>query len=366
MRVVYVSTLGHGGPVSHLLDLAPHVAAAGADVHVVVASEDVAAAFRRAGLATTTVPVRSKWDLRGALGLWRAVGGASVVHTQDRRAGLFARPLARLRGARVVHTYHGLPEDIAVRVGRSGPPPEPGPSALRRLWLFAGYFPIEAALARLGAVVTPSRAMADFLAGTGLPATRIHVLPSGIEVRRKEPEPVHDPAVVATSANLEHWKGIDVLVEAAAGLEARVDVYGDGAERGRLEALARSRRADVTFHGRVRDVRDRLTSADLFVLPSRAENLPVSILEAMAAALPVVATRVGGVPELVEDRVTGRVVAPDDPAALRAAIAEVLADEAARVAMGRAGAARVAERFDAAAAGARLVTLYGDLCGSSR
>lgn len=366
LRVVYVSTLEHGGPVSYVLDLAPRVATAGADVRVVAASEQAAARFRRAGLTASAVPVRSKWDLRGALDLWPALAGAQVVHTQDRRAGLFARPVGRLRGARVVHTYHGLPEDIAVRVGRAGPPPGPPPSRLRRLWLFGGYLRIESALALLGAVVAPSVAMAEFLAAAGLPRRRVHVLASGIDVRRSVPPPAHEPPVVATVANLERWKGIDLLVEAVAGLGVRLEVYGDGTQRGALEAQATTVGADVRFHGRVDDARDRLLAADLFVLPSRAENLPVSVLEAMAAALPVVATRVGGVPELVQDGVTGRVVAPDDAGALCAAIREVLGDEPGRVAMGRAGAARAAECFDAAAAGARMLELYGELCASSR
>lgn len=366
LRVVYVSTLEHGGPVSHLLDLAPKVAAAGAQVRAVVANEAVAESFRRAGVATTVVLVRSKWDVGGALALWGALGDADVVHTQDRRAGLFARPVARLRGAQVVHTYHGLPEDIAVRVGRTGPPPGPAPSAVRRLWLFAGYLRIESLLARLGSVVVPSHAMAGFLDGAGLPAERIRVLPSGIDVRRSEPAPSSSPPVVVTVANLERWKGVDLLVDAVATLPVRLEVYGDGTERAALEAQARRVGADARFLGRVADVRDRLAAADVFVLPSRAENLPISVLEAMAAALPVVATRVGGVPELVEDGVTGRVVAPDDAAALAGAIAEVLGDENARVAMGRAGAQRVRERFDAAAAGARMLARYEELCESSR
>ena len=363
---MYVSTLDHGGPVSHLLDLAPHVARAGAEVRVVAASEAVAASFRATGVAATAVRVRSKWDVRGAGDLWPALAGADVVHTQDRRAGLFARPLGRLRGARVVHTYHGLPEDIAVRVGRSTAPPGPSPSLLRRLWLFGGYLRVEALLARLGAVVVPSRAMADFLAGAGIPPARISVLPSGIDVRRRRPRPVSSPPVVATVANLEHWKGVDLLVEAVAGLAVRLEVYGDGTERAALEALAGRVGADVRFLGRVGDVRERLLGADLFVLASRAENLPISVLEAMAAALPVVATRVGGVPELVEHGVTGRVVEPDDPGVLAAAIADVLGDEEARLAMGAAGAARAAEHFDAVAAGERMLARYVELCASSR
>lgn len=363
---MYVSTLDPGGPVSHLLDLAPQVVAAGADVHVVAATEPVADAFRRAGVAATAIPLASKWDVWGARRLWPALAGADIVHTQDRRAGLFARPLGRLRGARVVHTYHGLPDDIAVQVGRQPAQVGPGPSRLRRLWLFAGYLRIEAALAHLGTVVSPSLALADFLAEAGLPRRRISVLPSGIDVRRTAPGPARTPPVVVTAAVLEPRKAIDVLIRAVAPLDVRLDIFGDGSERSRLEDLARRLGANVCFHGRTDDVRDRLAEADLFVLPSRGENLPISILEAMAAALPVVATRVGGVPELVEDGVTGRLVEPDDPFALGVAIEEILADDAARVAMGRAGAARAAEHFDAAAAGVRTLALYRRLCASSR
>lgn len=363
--MVYVSTLDHGGPVSHLRDLAPSVAAAGAEVRVLVASETVAVALRQAGTAATAVRLRSKWDVLGCFHLWRELAGADVVHTQDRRAGLFARPLGRLRGACVVHTYHGLPEDLAVRLGRTRTPLGIAPSRRRRLWL-AAYMRMEAALARLGTVVAPSQVMAEFLVSAGLPQRRVVVLPSGIDVRRTEPGPVHSPPVVAVAGNLEHWKGVDLAVEAVARLGVQLVVYGDGDERPHLEALARRVRADVHFAGRVEGVRDRLREADVFALPSRAENLPIAVLEAMAAALPVVAARVGGVPELVEDGVTGRLVEPDDPSALASALGDVLENEPLRVAMGRAAARRAAERFDAAEAGARMLHLYGIRCASSR
>lgn len=351
MRVVYLLTQDAGGPVAHVRDLAPRVAALGHDVRV------------------ETVGIRSKWDVRGAGELWRVLGRADVVHTQDRRAGWFGRVIGRVRGKKVVHTYHGLPEEIAPRVGRSAPPAGPKPRRARLLWIFGVYLPLERLLARLGPVLVPSQAMADYLAGPGhLPRRRLAVQPSGIDVRRTEPGPRHEPLRLAVVGNLEHWKGVDLLLDACAGLGAPVhlDVYGDGADLSTLEATARRLGVDATFHGQVDGVRDRLLETDVYVHPSRADNLPIAVLEAMAAALPVIATRVGGVPELVEDEVSGIVVRPDDPRALARAIERLAKDEDERVAMGRAAAQRVAERFDAGAAAAAVARIYDELCASSR
>ena len=85
----------------------------------------------------------------------------------------------------------------------------------------------------------------------------------------------------------------------------------------------------------------------------------------MAVALPVVASRVGGIAELIDDGVSGRLVDPDDPAALAAALAPLIGEPNRRAAMGRAGVARVAERFDAADAGTEMVGLYDQLTASS-
>lgn len=356
MRVVYVSTLRGGGPVSHLLDLAPAVAAAGADVAVVCASDDVAAAFAARGIATAVAPLEHKLDVARAARLRGLLRGADVVHTQDRRAGLLARTQAPLAGAAVVHTLHGLPEEIAASVGRGRIVVAPGVTRTRVAWLLHGYLRIEALLARLGAVVTVSHAMADFLVEHGLPRGRVHVIPSGIDVRRREPPPPHDPPRIGTTTNLEYWKGVDVLLDACALLERpyRLEVFGDGSQRGELEAQARRLGVAATFHGRVGDVRDRLEELDVFVLPSRAENLPIAILEAMAAALPVVATRVGGVRELVE----AELVEPDDPHALARALDALLADAERRRELGAANAARAAADFAPDAVARRTIELY--------
>ena len=106
MKVVYVCSLTEGGPLTHLRDLAPAVAAEGVDVQVVCADERSAEAFRAVDIPAVVRPLRHKLDLGGARGLRVELHGADVVHTHDRRSGLLARPLARAVGARSVHTFH--------------------------------------------------------------------------------------------------------------------------------------------------------------------------------------------------------------------------------------------------------------------
>ena len=110
MRVVFASTLESGGPVSHLRYLLPRVAASGADVTLLCQSERVAEDFKPMGIRVRVVPVGGRLDVRGAWRLPGHLARADVVHSHDRRAGLYARTLAAASGARVVHTVHGLPE----------------------------------------------------------------------------------------------------------------------------------------------------------------------------------------------------------------------------------------------------------------
>jgi len=368
MRVVFASTLESGGPVSHLRYLVPRVAASGADVTLLCQSERVAEDFESMGIRVHVVPVGGRFDVRGAWRLRPHLAGADVVHSHDRRAGLYARTLAAASGARVVHTVHGLPEEIANRVGTSMRNNLLGSSRVRLAWLMHGYLGIEALLARLGYVVTPSCAMAHFLVEHGVPRRRVVVIPSGIDSKRSETKPRHEPPVVGTVANLEPWKGVDTLIDACSAVpkRTRVEIWGDGTQRRELERRARALKVDAVFHGYVPDARDAIGRLDVFVLPSRAENLPVSVLEAMSAAVPVVATKVGGVPEILTDAVTGLVVEPDDPHALASAITVLTTDEPRRRAIGAAGARAVVERFGADEAGARLIRLYEALCASSK
>jgi glycosyltransferase involved in cell wall biosynthesis len=370
MRVVYVSTLARGGPVSHLLDLAPAVTAAGAEVRVVCGDEAVVERFRRLGLEARAAPIATKLDLRGAASVWPLVDDADVVHTHDRRAGLFGRLAGRMQGARVVHTLHGVPEELVPKLARTDAPPLSGTSEARKLWVEEVILRAERLLTHLGALVSPSEAMARLLVSYGFPRQRIHVIPYGIEVGSAPPraERPAGPLVVGTAANLEHWKGVDVLVRAASLMRSpvRLEVFGQGALRGELERQARDAGVDARFHGFVPDLRARLAELDVYALPSRGDNLPVSILEAMAAALPVVGTRVGGIPELVADGETGRIVELDDAEGLARALDELAERPEQRLAMGRAGAERVSEHFSAERVARRMIELYERLCASSR
>jgi glycosyltransferase involved in cell wall biosynthesis len=362
VRVAYLTTLEDGGPLAHLVELSPRVAEAGADVVVLCASESVARRFTARGVDAVVAPVRSKWDLLGALRLSRGLGRVDVLHSHDRRALLVGSMLARRSGARVVHTCHGLPEELADRLGR--PPaesPDRGPLPAR------ARLRAEAWLGRRAAWVVPSRAMADFLSLHGLQRTRITVLPSRIDRRRDEPGPAHTPFAVGTAGRLARHKGIDLLVSACArsGVPLRLHLFGDGPLRASLEEQARREGVDAVFHGAVADVRARIEQLDLYVQPSRGDNLPVAVLEAMAAALPVVGTRVGGIPELVVDGATGVLVDLGDISAIAAAIGDFAADDARRRCAGRRAAARVDECFAARDAGPAMLELYERACASS-
>jgi glycosyltransferase involved in cell wall biosynthesis len=366
LNVVYVSTLPHGGPVSHLRDLVPAVAGEGVAVHVVCATTSVAADFERRGVPTTVVPIGSKFDLAGAAGLWEPVRGADIVHTHDRRAGLFGRLAARGRRARVVHTLHGIPERIALELG--GPSPA-GPRRARNLPADIrayGTLRMEALLAHLGIVVIPSRALADFVVQHGFPEGRIRVVPSGVTLQRTDPVPGHRPPTIGTAATLDVHKGVDVLLEACALIEEplKLEIFGDGPVRTQLEELALRLGVDATFHGFVDDFRERVGGLDVFVLPTRGDNLPVAILEAMANAVPVVATRVGGIPELVLDEESGLLVARDDPRALAAALERLLAGEDLRIRLGRGGARRVERHFESGEVARRMIAVYEELAGT--
>jgi glycosyltransferase involved in cell wall biosynthesis len=366
MRVVYVSTIERGGPLTHLRQLAPRVAEEGVDVHVLCGTDEVAESLRQLGVSAETVPVAHKLDVRGAAAFWPRVRAADVVHTHDRRAGLFGRVAGRTRGAHVLHTLHGLPEEIAARVGREDAPDPPGVGRGRIEWLMHGYLGIEKVLSRLGHVVAPSQALAEFMLKHGLPARLLHVIPYGIAQTGDSHSDSHSDShlVVGVAANLEYWKGVDVLLEAArlAQEPLRIEINGDGSLRGDLQRQAEEAGVEARFNG---FVSEPLAGIDVLAQPSRADNLPLAVLEAMAAGLPVVATRVGGIPELVVDGETGFVVPAEDPSALAAALDSLARDRSRLAELGRRGHQRVATHFSAEQVARRTVELYRELCGSS-
>jgi glycosyltransferase involved in cell wall biosynthesis len=256
----------------------------------------------------------------------------AVVQTCDLYANTFALPGAALAG-------------VPVRIG-SRRELNPDKSA--------GHIRLQRAAYRAATkVVANSQAAQKILEEEGLATASIAVVPNGIEpaafAAPRGPRPIRHIICVA---NLRREKCHDTLIAAAQMLSAhvpdlRITLVGGGPRRAELEALVRERGLDgiVTFLGHRDDVPALLAAADAYVLPSRSEAFPNGAIEAMAAGLPVVASAVGGLLDLVDDGRTGVLVRPEDPAALAQALDRLIADPAHAAAMGAAARDEVLRRF---------------------
>lgn len=217
-------------------------------------------------------------------------------------------------------------------------------------------------------VVFPSQGMLDEAVRSGIDTDRSLVIYNGLEF---DDAPVSalpwDPPVLLAMGRLSHEKGFDVLVEAAqllmaTGQQFRLLIAGEGAESERLRELVDrwQLRGVVEFLGWVTPdaVPELLKTATMLVAPSRAEAFGLSALEAQAAGRPVVATSVGGLPEIVIDGETGCLVAAENPQALADGIARILSDPERARSMGLAARARVRERFSIGAQAKSYEDLY--------
>ena len=221
-------------------------------------------------------------------------------------------------------------------------------------------------LERVDAILVgaPPNARVASLAGLG---DRVQVVPFGFDLRRylacrRRP----GGRRILFLGRLVPYKGLDVLLHAMVGLDARLEIVGDGPERGRLERLARRLNLSAAFAGHLPDAAlpGRFAAAQVFVLPSRnaAETFGVAQVEAMATGLPVVNTALGtGTDWVSPDGETGLTVAPNDPAALRAALARMLDDHRLRFACGQRARERARELFTIERHGAALAGIYAGL-----
>lgn len=244
-------------------------------------------------------------------GLWRACGRADLVHVMANSGWswhLFARPalrVAALRGVPVVVNYHGgEAEDFLAQAA----------SSVRR------------SLCSTRALLVPSGFLVDVFARHGIAA---RILPNVIDLSRFVPRPKaassrSGPHLVV-ARNLEHIYGADLAIRAFVEIRqrypgARLSLTGTGPAQSALESLAGQLGVaeGVRFLGRLdRDAMVALyQGADLLLNPSRADNLPGAILEAMASGVPIIASAVGGVPYLLEHDRTALLVPAEDPAAL--------------------------------------------------
>lgn len=360
MRLLVVAQPLVGGVPRHVIDLLGPTLAAGWEVTVACprASElwDVAGALGLARVATNPARAPGPGDGPDLVRLVRLVRQADVVHAHSSKSGFVVRLAALLAGRRrrVVFTPHGW--SFWAFPGRSG----------------AFYLRLERLAARwCGAIITVSAHERDaaLAAGVGR-AERYRVVPNGVDESRFDGprEPVRGRLVMVARLAAPR---LPVLAIEALGLlrrthpDATLDLVGDGPLRPEVEAtVARLGLQDaVRVLGARDDVPDLLRRTAGALHLSTYEGASLGVLEAMAAGLPVVATRLGGMDELVVEGVTGRLV--DNQATdVARVLAEVLDLPDGGAALGAAGRRRVDERFTAAAMAAGTLAVYEELASA--
>ncbi len=218
----------------------------------------------------------------------------------------------------------------------------------------------------------------------GLPPQKVRVIHNAVDVEqfvgaRRDKKTLlpgigANSKLIAVIANMySPVKGHDHLIAAACTVcriepEAIFLLIGDGPERPKLEqqVAAAELRKNVLFLGRRKDIPELLACCNLSVLPSEAEGLPNALLEGMAAGLPVVATRVGGIPEIIEDGINGLLVASRVPHALAGAILRILQDSNLATRLAQAGQKRMRTHFSFDRLMAELEQLYAPALVTSR
>jgi glycosyltransferase involved in cell wall biosynthesis len=231
---------------------------------------------------------------------------------------------------------------------------------------------------RVDAFIVISHEIDEELAALHVPPQKRVFLPNGVDAVRCSPVseegrlklraslslPPQDD-IVMYAGRLVPEKRIDHLLEVWKGVRsnfplAHLLIVGGGEEQARLENMHVE---GVQFTGQVEDAVPYLQAADLFVLPSSTEGLSNSMLEAMSCGLPVVATSVGGAPDVIEHRVSGWLVPPEDVTALHQGLDTILGDKALRLSLGSSARQRILESFSISSISRQLAALYRKLMG---
>ncbi|MFQ5540472.1 MAG: glycosyltransferase family 4 protein [Candidatus Binatia bacterium] len=325
-----------GGGESQVIGLLSYLSLRGHQNHLLCRPDGLLfGEAQKRGIAIFPVSIRNDLDLRPIFSLRRLIREEryDIVHFHTKRAHALSLWLGR------VH-----PEVKWVVTRRMDYP-------VRKNW-YSHYLYNR----RVDGVIAISQKIAALLVEGGVRREKIRVIHSGID-----PAPFQKVGgagrnssmpVIGTVAVLEERKGYRFLLEAAAILKQQghrltYRFAGDGSQREDLQKIAMGLglHEEVDFVGFVPDTPSFLSMIDIFVLPSLFEGLGVAVLEAMAAGKPVVATRVGGLPELVDDPVTGLLVPPRDSWALARSISQLLSQKGLAQGMGGRARERVQQYF---------------------
>ena len=362
-RILFLgSTLGIGGRERQLALLLPQLKRLGFDPYVATLRHRGPhfEALERQGMPMRFVGMRSRADLRGlarAYGLWQL--RPEVVFTSSIDAQIIGQLVATRAGAphfTVEHGGAGLPR------------------ALHRRLL------VRAVAPRIDRVVAVSPTQLDELRSLGYRPERTTVIPNGIsrpvpvrprEAVRAELGLDEDDVLALLVATLRPEKRADAFVDAVRRANAREPrlrgaIAGGGPELARVRSLAAEHPGVVRVLGERSDAADLMAAADLVCLTSSFEGLPMTVLEAMALSRPVIATRVGGIPDAVTDGRTGRLVSPDDTDAFAEALVELATAPALRRTMGEAATVDFQERYTLEIMADRYGEVLGELVESRR
>jgi glycosyltransferase involved in cell wall biosynthesis len=362
LHAVHVLSTAAG---AHVSSLAGGLVARGVEV-TVCAPAAAESDYSFAGTGARFVPVdlgrRTATDAPAVATLRAVFSGAGVVHAHGMRAGLLAALALGGRRTPLVVTWHG-----------ADPPAEDGPGALVLRWFERRW--VRGASVVLGV----SSDLVDRARGYG--ARDVRLAPAAVP--RPPARPPHPPAegdrqrqktraefgavdrpLLLAVGRLEPQKGYEVLLDAAAGwagLDPRplVAIAGEGSQRGVLERRIAAERLPVQLLGRRDDIPDLLSAADLVLLPSRWEGRALIAQEALHAGVPLVATAVGGTPELVGE--AAALVPYGDAAAFARTVTLLLADPERRTALAVAGRAQAATWPSEDDTVAQVLSVYDEL-----
>jgi glycosyltransferase involved in cell wall biosynthesis len=313
--------------------------------HVLVCSEgaEIVGAVQNPAIGIRPLPFRGDADLRLIGRLRRLIRSEKpdVLHIHSRRGDLLAALAGRLEKIPMIHSRRvdNPPRWVDTRV----------------------KFPL------FEIIVTISEGIRDVLIGAGVPTDRVVCVPSVVDTGRYRPGCdkawfrsefglTESETAIGVIAQLIPRKGHAVLFDALPTVlsrhpNTRVLLFGQGPMEAELRTSVRAHGLEdaVAFAGYRNDMARVIPCLDLVVHPAWMEGLGVSLLEAAASGVPIVATRAGGIPEIVKDGINGRLIEPGDSATLASALAELLDDSERRREMGQAGRRLVLDRFSAEA-----------------
>lgn len=315
------------------------------------------AALEGSGVEVVRLAVPAKGYLKEHRLIRKLCSGRSVtiVHTHGYRSDVIGGLAGRRCGVPIVTTVHGF---------TGGSRKDRALEAVQRF-----------AFRRFDAVVAVSQPQAEFLRTSGVADHRIHLISNALATPKapldraaaRKAFGLPEGLIAGWVGRVSHEKAVDVFVDALSSIGDRVisgAIMGDGPERAsqqtRAEVLAPGR---FRWLGNVADAARYFAAFDVFVMSSRTEGLPIVLLEAMAARVPVVATAVGGIPDLISSA-DGILVAHDDPRALAAAIRATIDDPAAAFTRAQSAQRRQHSDYDVGPWSERYESLYRHLIGA--